>query len=77
MGEEGRSVSILVSEMSCAACVRWVEKSLSKTSIVFATNVNFAAGKAPVGYDPGAVEPGELVEAIEDVGYGVETRARA
>jgi P-type Cu+ transporter len=74
VSEGGRRISIPVTGMSCAACARRVEKSLSKKAGVSEANVNFATGKATVEYDPGAVKPEALIGAIESAGYGAEVR---
>ena len=65
-------VTIPVTGMSCAACANRVEKALSKTEGVEETNVNFAAEKASVSYDPSSVSSEALVKTIEDAGYGAE-----
>src|SRR3712207_7951800 len=71
MSEDLRKVSLPVSGMTCAACARRVEKALSRTDGVRAANVNLAAEKATVEYDPASVDTERLVGAIEDAGYGV------
>src|SRR5215203_7063752 len=60
--------------MTCASCANRVEKALSKTTGVSEANVNFAAEKATVTYDPDAVGLEELFEVVEDAGYGVQVR---
>ena len=55
MSEGLRKVSFPVTGMSCAACAGRVEKALSRTAGVFEANVNFAAEKATVEYDPALV----------------------
>ncbi|MFL6032372.1 MAG: heavy metal translocating P-type ATPase [Rubrobacteraceae bacterium] len=57
--------------MTCAACARRVEKALLGTDGVRAANVNLAAEKATVEYDPVSVGLERLVGAVEDTGYGV------
>ena len=74
MGEEETRIGIPVTGMSCAACARRVEKALSKTAGISGTNVNFAMGRATVEYDPGALDLGEVIGAVEGAGYGVEVR---
>jgi P-type Cu+ transporter len=74
MSEGLRNVSFPVAGMSCAACAGRVEKALSRTAGVVEANVNLAAEKASVEYDPALVGAGELVGAVEGAGYGVETR---
>src|SRR4051812_22602309 len=60
--------------MSCASCANRVEKALSKIAGVSEANVNFAAEKATVAYDPGSASLDELLEAVEGAGYGVEVQ---
>jgi len=57
-------VTIPVTGMSCASCVRRVERALSEQEGVAEASVNFAAEKATVAYDPSATSPVEIVEAI-------------
>ncbi|MFG3105154.1 heavy metal translocating P-type ATPase [Streptomyces tendae] len=58
---------ITVGGMTCAACVRRVEKKLAKLDGVTAT-VNLATGLARVSH-PADVAPGDLVAAVEQAGY--------
>ena len=67
-----KRLDIPVTGMSCAACANRVEKALWKTEGVEGANVNFAAEKASVSYDPISVSPEEFVKTIEDAGYGAE-----
>src|SRR5918992_6015539 len=67
-------IDIPVTGMSCASCVRRVERMLSEKEGVTEAGVNFAAEKASVAYDPGTTSPDELVRAIRDAGYGADVR---
>jgi Cu+-exporting ATPase len=58
---------LTVGGMTCAACVRRVEKKLAKLEGVTAT-VNLATGMARVSH-PACVAPEELVTAVEQAGY--------
>jgi P-type Cu+ transporter len=69
-----RAITIPVTGMSCASCANRVEKALSNSVAVSEANVNFATEKATVIYDPRTVSLEELLEAVEDAGYGVEVR---
>jgi Cu+-exporting ATPase len=60
-----------VSGMTCAACARTIERTLSKTPGVERAKVNFATATATVEYDPACARPGDFVCAIENLGYGV------
>jgi Cu+-exporting ATPase len=63
-----------ISGMSCASCASRVEASLNEVQGVTAT-VNYATERATVDYDPEAVGPAQLVDAVEAVGYGAVLRA--
>ena len=54
--------------MTCSSCANRVEKRLNRIDGVEAT-VNFATERATVEFDPGQVEPQELVEAVGETGY--------
>jgi P-type Cu+ transporter len=54
--------------MTCSSCAGRVEKSLNELEGVEAT-VNFATERATVEFDPGQVDPEDLVGAVEKVGY--------
>ncbi len=60
-----------VSGMTCASCVRRVEKSLAKVPGVQEASVNLATEKARVTYDPAITTPDQLRQAVEKAGYGV------
>src|ERR687893_2157929 len=67
-------ISIPVVGMTCASCVRRVERTLSEKEGVAEASVNFAAKKASVTYDPAATNPDNLIGAIRDAGYGANVR---
>jgi Cu+-exporting ATPase len=54
--------------MTCAACAARIEKSLNRVPGTRAT-VNFATESARVRYDPGQVNRGALLAAVERAGY--------
>ncbi|MEV5018074.1 heavy metal translocating P-type ATPase [Streptomyces sp. NPDC053780] len=58
---------LTVGGMTCAACVRRVEKKLAKLDGVTAT-VNLATGRARISH-PAGVAPEDLVVAVEQAGY--------
>ena len=62
-------VELDVRGMTCSACSARVEKALNKVPGVFKAEVNLAAEKARVEYDPGRVEPPNLVDAVKKAGY--------
>ena len=66
-----REITLPVSGMTCAACVRKVEKALTRVPGVEEANVNLSAGKAGVTYDPSAASVSEMERAVTDIGYEV------
>jgi P-type Cu+ transporter len=72
--QRARRVEIPVTGMTCASCVARVEKALGNAEGVAGVNVNFASEKATVEYDPGRTDPENLVEVVEEAGYGAGLR---
>ena len=70
-------VTLPINGMTCASCVRRVEKALGKTAGVASANVNLATEKATVSYDPAVADLNSLRAAVEKAGYGVGTIAVA
>jgi P-type Cu+ transporter len=66
-----REVTFGISGMTCASCVRRIEKALGKVEGVEQASVNLATEKARVVYDPSLTTPEQLQAAIEQAGYGV------
>ena len=64
-------VTIPVTGMTCASCVRRVERALEKAPGVLEANVNLANQRATVRYLAGEVELRDLEKAVEGSGYGV------
>ena len=67
-------VDLPVSGMSCAACARTIERQLASTPGVSSAHVNFATAVATVEFDPSRTRVPALVNAIEEIGYGVPAR---
>jgi Cu+-exporting ATPase len=72
--QDEKMLTIPVTGMTCASCVRRVERALYKNEGVASASVNFAAEKATVEYDSKATSPGELVGVIEGAGYSTDVR---
>ena len=75
--DSSERVDLPITGMSCAACARTIEKTLSKAPGVRRANVNFATSRATVEYDPAATKVGDLVAQVRDVGYGTSGSAHA
>lgn len=64
-------VDLPVSGMTCVACARSIERTLTNTPGVERAHVNFATSTATVEFRPSQTKVGDLIGAIEDLGYGV------
>jgi Cu+-exporting ATPase len=60
-----------VTGMTCASCVRRIEKALAKVPGVEEASVNLATEQAKITYEAGSVTTEQLVRAVERAGYGV------
>jgi Cu+-exporting ATPase len=67
-------ITIPVTGMSCASCVRRVERALANHEGVAEASVNFASEEASVAYHPEATKPDELIGVIREAGYGADVR---
>jgi Cu+-exporting ATPase len=63
--------------MTCAACARRVETSLSRAPGVRRAGVNLATSRATVEYDPDSTGVKELIGVVAQAGYGTAGTARA
>ena len=61
-------VELPITGMTCASCANRIERKLNKLEGVTAS-VNYATEKATVDFDETAVEPQQLVAAVEAAGY--------
>ena len=57
--------------MTCAACARVIERTLTRLPGVDAAAVNYATGRASVRFDPSLVQLPGIADAVRDVGYQV------
>jgi Cu+-exporting ATPase len=64
--------------MTCAACVRRIERGLESIEGVTSASVNLATEKARVEYDSSAVTPAQMAAKVHELGYElVEPLSRA
>lgn len=66
-----QEIDLPVTGMTCASCVRNVERALKKTEGVTAANVNIATERAHISFDPAQVDVKQMIEHIASAGYGV------
>ena len=64
-------IDLPVGGMTCAACARSIERTLSATPGVARASVNLATETATVEYDPARARVRDFIGAIEDLGYSV------
>ncbi|HEY3062023.1 MAG TPA: heavy metal translocating P-type ATPase [Chloroflexota bacterium] len=62
-------VTLPVEGMTCASCVRRIEKALNKIEGVTEANVNLATEQAHVAFDPAVTGIDQMRAAIEKAGY--------
>jgi Cu+-exporting ATPase len=69
--------SLSIGGMTCASCVRRVEKTLTRVDGVVAASVNLANETATVTHDPAAAPVETLTAAVAKSGYTATPRAAA
>jgi len=65
------TTSLPVTGMTCAACARTIERTLTRLPGVDKAGVNYATGRATIRFDPDIVGVPALTAAVRDVGYDV------
>ncbi len=69
--EASTRVDLPIEGMTCAACATRIGKGLSKLEGVERADVNLAAARATILFDPGVVGTEAFVSRIESLGYSV------
>jgi Cu+-exporting ATPase len=62
--------TLAITGMHCASCSALITRKLNKSPGVEEANVNFAASKAHVRFDPAIITQNGLIDAIKAAGYG-------
>jgi Cu+-exporting ATPase len=73
--EKEDSITFPVTGMTCAACQSRVQRALSSEPGVIDATVNLLTNSAAVRYDPSAVVPTRLIEAVRATGYDADLPA--
>ena len=68
-----RTADVPVQGMTCAACVRRIEKAVRRVDGVREATVNLVSNRATVTYDAGATSVEVIADAIRAAGYEVPT----
>uniref|UniRef100_A0A8C0E4J1 Copper-transporting ATPase 2 n=1 Tax=Balaenoptera musculus TaxID=9771 RepID=A0A8C0E4J1_BALMU len=58
--------------MTCASCVSNIERNLQKEAGILSVLVALMAGKAEVKYNPEVIQPLEITQLIQDLGFEAE-----
>ena len=69
--ETSTRVDLPIEGMTCAACATRIGKGLTKLEGVERADVNLAAARATIVFDPGVVDTGAFIARIESLGYSV------
>ena len=70
-GSPDTEIVLPIEGMTCASCVRRVERSLAKVPGVSEANVNFATEQAVVRFNPAEATLPDLRDAVTKAGYAV------
>ena len=72
-----KQLTVPIIGMTCANCVKTVERNAKKVDIVDAASVNFASEKLTVDYDPAVSKPrevlAEVIQRVDKAGFEVPT----
>ncbi|NJN19501.1 MAG: heavy-metal-associated domain-containing protein [Oscillochloris sp.] len=60
-----QQITLPVTGMTCASCVRRVEKAVQKLPGVASAGVNLATEQAEIHYDPALLKPEQIRSAVE------------
>jgi Cu+-exporting ATPase len=66
---QAETVSVGITDMTCANCVQSVEESVGSLPGVVSVDANFATDEATVRFVPETVSMDDVYDAIEDAGY--------
>ncbi|MDO8515013.1 MAG: heavy metal translocating P-type ATPase [bacterium] len=67
--EGTQKINLSLYGMHCSSCAALIERAIKKVPGVAAANVNFAAEKAIVTFDPATASQEDLIKAVEKAGY--------
>lgn len=65
----GMKLELKVEGMTCAGCVRSIEKKLSTVAGVESARVDLGTGKATIEYDDTRAQADQLIGAVEQIGF--------
>ncbi len=65
-----KELIIPVTGMHCANCANTVARNLKRLPGVGDANVSYASERATVHYDPTQVQPAQMLDKLQEIGYG-------
>ncbi|MFC6755628.1 copper ion binding protein [Halomicroarcula sp. GCM10025894] len=68
-----RTIRLELTGMSCANCSGTIEDRVGELEGVSSVDANYATDEGSVTYDPDQVSLSDIVDAVHDAGYGVDT----
>ena len=68
-----RTIRLELTGMSCANCSGTIEDRVGSLAGISSVDANYATDEGSVTYDPEQVSLGDIVGAVHDAGYGVDT----
>jgi Cu+-exporting ATPase len=74
--QKGSKVTLQIEGMTCASCVKLVEKALRKAKGVKEANVNFATEKAHAIFEEKDTNIKNLIKVVENAGYAAKEISR-
>lgn len=72
LAENSREITLLISGITCAACVWLLEKHLNDQPGIHRCHVNMSSNLAVVSWDPKRITLSGIIKAIAHVGYKAE-----
>jgi len=73
----GCHITLAVEGVSCAGCIRKIEGGLAKLPGVIDARLNFTQRRLAVDWRDGEIDAGQIVKAVEKLGYGAHPFAPA
>src|SRR5579875_3107321 len=67
--EQQEQAQFAIEGMTCASCAMRIEKGLKKLPGILDARVNLATERATVLFDPAQVEPQQMVQKVDTIGY--------
>ncbi|XP_070553751.1 copper-transporting ATPase 2-like isoform X2 [Ptychodera flava] len=68
-------VELSITGMTCSSCVHLIESTLAKKPGVKYASVALATGRGKFKYDPSRTGPRDIIEYVQDAGFGAELAA--